>query len=161
MFWKRQAAQDEQLQVTIRESVQKLYDGTLTALHDQLKKLSTVVNLEEKVKDLREQVSTLEIDKSKKEEAYARKERELEHKVGLHKTQVAQDIALAKREATVKIQEENLAVDRKRFEEQMKFVTENFDKQTGYLTEIIGDLSKRLPSLAMTADVGKHQTRVR
>lgn len=157
MFWRKTDANEARITATVIRVVKDVFKQ----VDDELAKIHSMSDLVAKIRELREQVSALEIDKSKKEEAYARKERELEHKVGLHKTQVAQDIALAKREATVKIQEENLAVDRKRFEEQMKFVTENFDKQTGYLTEIIGDLSKRLPSLAMTADVGKHQTRVR
>lgn len=62
---------------------------------------------------------------------------------------------LAKHEATVSLREENLAADRKRFEEQMAFVEKRFTEQTEYLKGIIGDLSERLPSLKMTADVGR------
>ena len=114
---------------------------------------AVVTDLSSKVKDLREQISVLEIEKAQHEESFEKKEREIEHKLGLHRRQVEQDVVLAKREATVSLREENLAADRKRFEEQMAFIEKRFTEQTEYLKGIIGDLAERLPSMKIAARI--------
>ena len=156
MFWKKSVSEYNK---TVTEAVESVVRDALKSVDDNLSKISTVTDLNAKIGKFRENITDLQIQKAKREEEFARKEREIEHKVGLHKTQTEQAITLAKREAIVTVREENLTADRKRFEDQMTFVTENFNKQTDYLKTIIGDLAERLPSLAMTADIGKRPTR--
>lgn len=154
MFWRKSLPEAK-----IQEVVVRVVREAFKQVDDEISKIKSISDLTAKVRELKEKISELEISKSKREEEFARKEREIEHKVGLHKSQVEQDIVLAKREATVAVREANLQADRDRFEQQMKFVTENFDKQATYLQKIISDLAARLPSLDMTADIGRHPTR--
>lgn len=104
----------------------------------------------EKVK---RELSALQLDRDRKQEEYARREREVEHKVGLERKRQEFEVASAKREAVLAVREEALQADRSRFESQMAFHEKRFAEEVGYLKEIIGDLAKRLPSLKMTADI--------
>lgn len=149
MLWLRKT----ELERTISETVTRIVKSAFDRVDTEVSKLYKISDLSGKVTELKEEIETLRIEKGRVEEDRAKERRELEHKIGLHKQQITQDIVLARREASVEVKEANLNADRKRFEEQMKFVQENFTAQTEYLKDIIGDLSKRLPSLDMTADV--------
>jgi hypothetical protein len=50
------------------------------------------------------------------------------------------------------VREENLAADRKRFEEQMKFQNDRFTQEVGYLKDMLGQMMKRLPSAEIVAE---------
>ncbi len=130
-----------------------LWTDAVQRVEGELKGIRTVSDLAAKVKELRGQVETLEIEKSKREEDFARREREIEHKIGLERKRQEFEVAAAKRETTVSLREENLAADRKRFEEQMAFHDQRFTAEVGYLKEMLADVVKRLPSMEITADV--------
>lgn len=89
------------------------------------------------ITDLREEIETLKIEKARREEEYARREREVEHKVGLERKRQAVELANATREATLKVREENLAADKTRFAEEMKFQRERFTTEVSYLKEML------------------------
>ena len=59
-------------------------------------------------------------------------------------------MASGKREATLSVREENLAADRKLFEEQMAFHEKRFTEEVSYLKQIIGDIAERLPTANFT-----------
>jgi hypothetical protein len=111
--------------------------------------------LEDDVLRLREEVANLELTKLQRTEEFDRREREIEHKVGLERARQTQELTLAKREALVGVREENLATERKVFEGHMSFYKEQMDKQVDYLKEMIDGLSKRLPSAKILARIGE------
>jgi hypothetical protein len=131
----------------------ELQKDALGRVEGELRGLRTVTDLSVKVKSLREQVEKLEIEKGRKDEEFERKEREIEHKVGLERKRQEFELASGKREATLAVREENLKADRKRFEEQMKFHEERFTAEVGYLKEMLSDIVQRLPSAEFTADL--------
>lgn len=141
----------------LREEVAGLR-GDIRALTEEKKAASKALALTETVIDLETQISSLKADRSRIEEAYARKEREtkekhdrsmrdIEHMLGLHKKQVAHETSASKRETAVEIREGNLAHERAAFEEQMKFFKEQSNNQVEYLRELIALLSERLPAI--------------
>ena len=127
-------------------TIAKIAEEASARVESELREIKTATDLSKKVKELREQVATLEVEKSQKEEAYARKERELEHKVGLHKEQTKFEIESGKKEAVLNVQQENLNADKRRFEEQMKFHEDRFTEEVGYLKDMLGQMMQRLPT---------------
>lgn len=104
--------------------------------------------------DLKRKITDLEISKSKKEEDFAKQERELRHMIGLERKRQEFEIDQAKRETTVKVREENLAADKKRFEDQMSFQQKRFETEVGYLKDMMKDILERLPNVNMSIKQG-------
>ena len=127
---------ENSLRTVVKEAIEKI----LTDSNEQVKKLFQAVDLGEETEKLREELVKLKIDKSRIEESYSKREREIEHKLGLEKQRQEQDLIIGLREQKVKLQEENLTLDRKRFEENMKFTTDRFSSEVSYLKEMIQKL---------------------
>lgn len=123
----------------VRETVERIVKA---ALSDAETALATSV----KVTKLREELETLRIEKARKEEEFAKQQREIEHKVGLERKRQEFEIEQAKRETSVTVREENLSADRKRFEEQLEFHQTRFETEVKYLHEMAEKLMERLPS---------------
>jgi len=134
MFWSR----TDRLEQIVRDAV----DNALAGLEKDLRGLRTVSDLEQRIKDLRSQNAQLEVEKSKKEEEFARREREVEHKVGLERKRQEFELSAAKREAIVAVREENLAADRARFETLMA----QQEERSNELRSLLADVMQRLPS---------------
>ncbi len=145
----------------LEKVLRDLWSEAVSRVEGELKGIKTLHDLADKVKALRGEVEKLELEKSRREEEIAKKEREIEHKIGLERKRQEFELASAKREATLSVREENLAADRKRFEEQMTFHDERFTAEVGYLKEMLADVVKRLPTLDMTADVSPRSPRKR
>lgn len=111
------------------------------------------LRLVDEVRSLKEQITDLEIKKAKLVEDQERRLREVEHKVGLERTRQAQELELARREVKVTVQEENLAADKARFDEQIKFTTDRFTKETDYLRDIMGQIMERLPTVTIDRSI--------
>ncbi len=157
MFWKKHevspAETGPNFKKEVERAVKPLVEDAMAQVENHLTGIRNVADLSAKVKELNEQILSLKSEKASIEAKHKRDEEEIEHKLGLHKKQVEQDIALAKREATVALREENLKADRDRFEKQMEFVEKRFGEQVTYLKDIVKGLTDRLPSMAMTADL--------
>jgi hypothetical protein len=138
---------------SFEKAVGRLAEESANRVNEELQGIRTLRDLSSKVASTREELEKLKIEKGRKEEEYARKEREIEHKVGLERTRQEHELTAGKREATLSVREENLKKDRERFEQQMKFQEERFTKEVGYLKEMLSDIVKRLPSAEFTADL--------
>jgi len=138
---------------SFEKAVEELHRDVLGRVEGELKGIKSVSDLSARVRELRTQVETLEIEKGRREEEVARREREIEHKVGLERKRQAFELESGTKEATLKVREENLTADRKRFEEQMKFQEERFTTEVGYLKDMLAQIVKRLPSAEFTADL--------
>lgn len=107
----------------------------------------SVTSLSAEVLKLKQQISDLQIQKSKLTEDHAREDRELRHMIGLEKKRQAVEIEQATREAKLAVREENLLHERKEFERQLAFNTERFQSMEKYLKEMFSDVLKRLPNV--------------
>ena len=145
--------QDEEsvahLEAQVKETVRSILTKALSDTETLIGRLKSSFDVAKHIADLKEQLETLRIEKSRKEEEFARKEREVEHKVGLERKRQEFEIAQAKREATVTVREENLAADRKRFEEQLAFHEKRFTDEVKYLKEMVGQVLERLPAVTV------------
>ena len=142
------------LERMIRKTIE---DAVLTSLVETNKKIGSYA----KVEELQRQIATLEIEKSKREEEYARREREVEHKVGLERKRQEFEIEQSKREATVKVQQENLAADKERFKAEMNFQRKHLEGEIGSLRDLVKDMLQRLPSAEIYAEVSGGKSRNR
>lgn len=154
MFWKKRVRDDEAVVVDAYDSISKevakkvaqelrLYVGEVRDLIDKANQLDK----------LQKEVTALEIEKSKKLEEYARKEREIEHKVGLERKRQEQEIELAKREARVGVEEENLKKDKERFKKELDFQMDRFTKEVTYQRELSEKLLAMLPKMTIKQEL--------
>lgn len=106
------------------------------------------------IEDLKREVARLEIERAKKQEEWDRREREVEHKVGLERKRQEFEITQAKRETTLSVREENLAADKERFKAEMDFQRKHLESEIGSLRELVAKLLERLPSAEIYAEIG-------
>lgn len=145
---------EDRLREIIREAVEEVAKTEEASLKKRLSGFRNVENLQQKVLALKENIEDLEISKARKEEKFVKRERELEHKIGLERKRQEFEVEQAKRETTVTIQEENLQADKERFKGQMEFHEERFKEEVGYLKEMVGQVLERLPSAEIYASLG-------
>lgn len=114
--------------------------------------------------DLSDQVARLKIEKSQIEESHQRREREIEHKLGLEKKRQETELELAKREATIKAEEKFLEQKKELFTTEMTFTRKRMEEEVGYLKDMVGQVLERLPSAEIIATINsgnKKETRHR
>ncbi len=134
--------------------------GALASVEADLASIRNASDLTANVKALRLEVEQLQTEKGRKQEEFDRREREVEHKLGLEKkrqeldfTNKKAEIDAAKRDAELTVREQTLAADRTRFEEQMKFHDDRFGQEVGYLKDMLGQMMERLPTAGFVADL--------
>jgi hypothetical protein len=110
------------------------------------------VELSDEVVRLKRDISDLKIDKSRIEEDHAKQERELRHMIGLEKKRQEVELVQGTQAAVLKVREENLAADKKRFEDQMTFQQQRFEAEVRYLKDMMGDILARLPNVNVALD---------
>ena len=118
--------------------------------------LSDVAPLSAQVLSLKQQIAQLQIDKSKIEEQHAKEERELRHMIGLEKKRQEVELVQAKKDTELTVREGNLAAEKARFEEQLKFNTQRFETMEKYLKDMLSDILKRLPNVSMKIREERH-----
>jgi serine phosphatase RsbU (regulator of sigma subunit) len=141
------------LREVVREAVESVVRSANNSLEVAASKFRTVEDLESHIQKLKTSVADLEIQKGKKDEEYARKEREIEHKVGLERKRQEQELTLAKRETSVAVREENLSKDQERFKEEMDFQRGRLEGEVASLRELVNEMLKRLPSAEIITNV--------
>ena len=104
---------------------------------------------------LRRELAKLEIERDKKQEEWARREREIEHKVGLERKRQEFEIEQSKRETTTAVREENLKADKERFKAEMDFQRKRLEEEVGALRLLVGQMLERLPSAEIYADLSR------
>ena len=137
---------NHEIESAVRSAVEKI-------VSDAMADAQSALRLSGQLTKLREELETLRIEKGRKEEEFTRKEREVEHKVGLERKRQEFEIQQAKREATVTLREENLAADRKRFEDQMEFHNKRFTEEVTYLKDMVAKVLERLPTAEIAMEV--------
>jgi hypothetical protein len=108
----------------------------------------------EKAIDLKRKIAAMEVEQAKKAEEWARREREVEHKIGLERKRQEFEITQSKRETTVEVREQNLAADKERFKAEMDFQRKHLEGEISSLRELVNEMMKRLPSAEIYASFG-------
>lgn len=142
-------ASQERLEMLATE-IGKL-SGHVAELQGKLTFAQEEAELRDKLMALQEEVSALEITKSEITEKHEREKREIEHMVGLEKSRQEQELELGRREAELDAREANLTAEKKRFEDNLEFNNERFEKMETYLTELAKALLDRLPDVTLKA----------
>jgi hypothetical protein len=125
---------------------QMLRDALNVASNDLLGNLQNRAQLVKEIEDLK-------IERDRRQEEYDRREREVEHKVGLERKRQEFEIVQTKRETTVQVREENLEADKERFKAEMEFQRKHLEDEIGSLRELVNNMMKRLPSAEIFAKV--------
>lgn len=123
---------------------------------DEFSALAEVEQATEKVVELTKQLAVLKVEKDNIQEGFARKEREVEHKVGLLRQEIevgeAQKEAqygLRVQEAKLAAREEGLKSREVAFAERMEFMTKRFTDEVGYLKGMVAQVLERIPDAAI------------
>lgn len=137
----------------LSEEVEKL-SFTVAELRGAETALGKTAGLQRKIEQLKEDVADL--TRQKKEQ-----EREIEHKLGLHRDQVEHEReqlkethALDVERAKLEMEKDNLSTERGAFEKEMKFRTERFEAEIGYVKDILGQILERLPDVNVALKLG-------
>lgn len=126
------------------DAIRKLSEQA-ARLEGQVADLIRQKDLTAELRKAEDKLETTKREQARKDEEHDRKVRETEHRVGLLKLQQEHDVANAKRETMVTVREENLDKDRQRFEGEMKFQREHFERQANDIKSILSQVLERLP----------------
>lgn len=127
-------------------------------LQNEFIALQEVESATQKVVDLTKEIAKLQAEKDLITEGFARKERELEHKTGLvrseieaEKRQAEKDYSLRVQEAKLEARAAGLQEREKAFTEKMTFIEKRFTEEVGYLKDMVKNMSDRLPDASIIA----------
>lgn len=148
--------------MTRREVDQKTLDQItemsrqLAALTGEVAALSNVKSRTADRNKLLDEIEAMKREKATLIEEHDRRERDTKHEVGLLRKQWEQDkehqerqIELKQQEAVLKVREENLTAERKRFEEQMEFARDQMKAEVDRLVAANQSLLNALPNVAV------------
>lgn len=105
------------------------------------------VSLADTVDRLQKELARLKNEKSSIEETFNRKEREIEHKLGLERQRQEQELRLSIREAELRVQETNLKNERELFKKQIDATEKRFSEQLNDQNKLISNLIQALPNM--------------
>ena len=134
---------------SIKKAVEQKIQEALTTVH------AAVVDTG-KLALLQKEIARLEIERDKRIEEFSRKEREIEHKIGLERKRQEFEIEQAKRSTEVHVREENLKADKDRFKAEMDFQRQRLEGEVGSLREMVQQMMKRIPSAEIFAEIKNH-----
>lgn len=106
----------------------------------------------EEGRTLRSEIETLKIEKDRMKETQEREKRDLTHMIGLEKKRQEVEIEQTKKDTALTIREGNLASEKARFEEHLKFNTERFQSMETYLKDMMTSILARLPNVTMAIE---------
>jgi DNA anti-recombination protein RmuC len=128
------------------EEIAKLR-GEIKALREEKRAVGRSADLQTEINDLTKRLTDLQITEDRVSEERDRERREVEHMVGLERRRQEFEVEQAKRETQVELREAALTEQRKRFEEQMKFIENRLADEVKYLKDdIIKALLKAMPT---------------
>lgn len=126
-------------------------EGLLDAAGERLGILTEYETVKAKLVDTELEMKLLK-------EEHERDQREVEHKIGLHRKQMEAEQEIAKtkaeaeriravEEAKLAVREGNLEAERKRFEQEIQFRTERFEAEAATLRSLTEQILNRLPTV--------------
>jgi hypothetical protein len=137
----------------IKESVDQILSNISGKANDLLDDIKQAGGLQERIKELLGERTKLEIERDKKNEEYARKDREIEHKIGLERKRQEQELDLATRGAVLKAKEDNLTAERELFKKEMAFRQDRFMEEVKYQRELSEKLLQAMPKMTIKQEI--------
>lgn len=125
------------------------WNSVIKESNEKFTKIRDVTELTALVESLNKQVSDLTITKSKKEEEFERREREIQHKIGLVKQ--SQELELEKQK--LELREANLTTKETAFTEKMAYMQTRMETENKYVREMLESMMKRLPTAEFMMNV--------
>lgn len=104
---------------------------------------------------LKREISDLTIQKSQKEEEFTRRERDLQHMIGLEKKRQEVELTQAKRDATLTVREEALKSEKEEFKRQLEFNSTRFKEHETFIDKTLQAILERLPSINVSVKKGR------
>jgi chromosome segregation ATPase len=135
--------------------------GDVKALHEERKALAGAKEHQETINRLRTTITELKIEKSKLDEDHEREKREVEHLVGLQRRRQDFEVEAAKRDTELAVREGNLKEERKRFDEQMKFIEKRLEAENTYVREMLEKILNRVPTVTVDRSIEETYGRTR
>jgi hypothetical protein len=130
----------------VKDTVERISEDNVKKIDDMHRKFRTIESLEE-------EISKLKIEKSVKEEEFARRERDVTHKLGLERIRQEQDAEATKRTLQLDIREGNISAEEKRFREQMEFQRKHLEDQINSLNVLVEKVFEKLPQVTHNTNV--------
>lgn len=124
----------------VRKTVEQMTTDTENRFEQMHKKFRTIEALEQ-------EISKLKIEKSVEEEKFARREREVTHKLGLERMRQEQDAVNSKKEMELNIREKNISAEEERFKKQMEFEREQLQNQINNLSILVQKVFDKIPEV--------------
>lgn len=124
------------------------------AMGEQSSNEAEVARLSIELDKLTRKVTDKEIELDRVKEKHARENREIEHKLGLHKKQVEVEREIAVKEAHMEAREGNLKMREDLFKEKADMIEEQMGKTQKILEGMNAMLVERLPSASIIAKIG-------
>lgn len=124
----------------VRRTIKEITIDTETKFEQMHAKFRTIESLEQ-------EISRLKIEKSVKEEEFARKEREITHKLGLERIRQEQDAVNTKRSIELDIREKNISAEEKRFLDQAEFQRKHLEAQIANLNGLVEKVFESIPKV--------------
>lgn len=124
----------------VRRTIKELTieaEDKFTAFHTRFRTIESLEN----------EISKLKIEKSVREEEFARKEREITHKLGLERMRQEQDLEFSKRTVELQVKEQTMTADEKRFKEQMEFERKHLEGQIKSLEVLVTKVFEKIPEV--------------
>ena len=149
-MWKR-----DPLRAELSEQIERL-TTEVAKLTGEARGRKESIRLTDTVKDLKRQITDLEISKAKREEENERKLREVEHKVGLEKLRGESEREIAVKEAKLAVREENLGRERESFEKEMEFTRTRMGEEVDRLADLQKEILERLPVVKVDRQIREH-----
>jgi len=128
----------------------------VTSLKAERKAVKSAHDLETEHIKLKRELTDRQIEWDKEKEKWDREKREVEHLVGLQKKRGTFEVESATQKAKLDVREENLAADRKRFDEHVKFIEKRFDQQFESLNGLMEKFLERMPTTKQLITVGSN-----
>lgn len=143
-----------QIEKAVSTAVENIFGAKASQIAKDLNRIKSIADLDAEITALKDEVEGLNRQRARKQEEFDRKDREIEHKIGLEKNRQEFEIKQAKREAAVSVLEDALAAKEEAFEERMKFQHDRFIEEVKYQRSLVEQMMKRLPSAEILARIG-------
>lgn len=117
--------------------------------------LRTRDELEQKVAQLRRDLTQKQIDYDREAEKWARERREVEHKVGLQQEKADFDADAARRTAILEVREENLTAAQEQAAKELAFTKEQMQVTQAFLEQNFAKVLERLPDISVDLSPGR------
>lgn len=140
----------DELRWLIEDVVDRAIGEFVNNMNEDFDQLGDVLALRSEKLSLEEEIERLNLQEERMQEGFDRREREIEHKVGLDRQRQEQELELTRKMAALEAKEENQEQREELFEERMDF----FESEMKEHKALLRDVMNKLPSAEIIARIG-------